>query len=213
MPEREFATSVGPSHFRYRIMPLYETIPTVDIPGTQEPLSGHNLTGLAIVCTDTSAMVRAQVALVQSQKEKEELVASEEAAKEASRLKTIFVTSLSHEIRTPISGMLGISELLLGDEGLSESNRSLVKKQLHAGELLLQLVSMVLDLGKMEAKKLELENVPFLISDLMNDLDIFASLADAKSIYFQRILDVRHDCLLIGDRLRLAQVLSNFISK
>lgn len=158
-------------------------------------------------------MVRAEMALVQSQKEREELAAREEAAREASRLKTIFVTSLSHEIRTPISGMLGISELLLSDETLSPKHQSLVKKQLHAGEVLLQLVSMVLDLGKMEANKLELEKEPFLLSDLMKDLDIFASLADAKDIYFERILDVGQDCCLVGDRLRLAQVLSNFISK
>lgn len=158
-------------------------------------------------------MVHAEMALVQSQKERAELAAREKAAQEASRLKTIFVTSLSHEIRTPISGMLGISELLLDDESLSPKHQSLVKKQLHAGEVLLQLVSMVLDLGKMEANKLDLEKAPFLISDLMKDLDIFASLADAKNIYFERILDVREDCPLVGDRLRLAQVLSNFISK
>lgn len=158
-------------------------------------------------------MVHAEMALVQSQKERAELAAREKAAQEASRLKTIFVTSLSHEIRTPISGMLGISELLLDDESLSPKHQSLVKKQLHAGEVLLQLVSMVLDLGKMEANKLDLEKAPFLISDLMKDLDIFASLADAKGIYFGRILDVREDCPLVGDRLRLAQVLSNFISK
>lgn len=158
-------------------------------------------------------MVHAEMALVQSQKERAELAAREKAAQEASRLKTIFVTSLSHEIRTPISGMLGISELLLDDESLSPKHQSLVKKQLHAGEVLLQLVSMVLDLGKMEANKLDLEKAPFLISDLMKDLDIFASLADAKGIYFERMLDVREDCPLVGDRLRLAQVLSNFISK
>lgn len=158
-------------------------------------------------------MVRAEKALVQSQKERAELAAREEAAREASRLKTIFVTSLSHEIRTPISGMLGISELLLRDESLSPKHQALVKKQLQAGEVLLQLVSMVLDLGKMEANKLDLENEPFTISDLMRDLDIFASLADGKNIYFERILDVKQDNLLSGDRLRVAQVLSNFISK
>jgi signal transduction histidine kinase len=196
------------------LTPLYESKSADIAKGNSNTAAClRQFSGLAVVCTDISAMVHAELALVQSQKEREALAASEEAAREASRLKTVFVTSLSHEIRTPISGMLGISELLLRDDSLSDKHRSLVQKQLHAGELLLQLVSMVLDIGKMEANKLELEHEPFFISELMSDLDIFASLADAKGIYFERIVDVMQDCAFEGDRLRLAQVLSNFISK
>ena len=72
---------------------------------------------------------------------------------------------------------------------------------------------MVLDIGKMEANKLEIEMQPFHISSLLDDLDIFASLAEAKNIYFRRDIVKGYNGPLIGDRLRLAQILSNFISK
>ena len=203
LAERDFTSQVGDCHFRYRISPLYDTANAKDV---------NKLAGLAIVCTDVTAMAQAETALQQSRLEKEALVASEEAAKEASRLKTVFVTSLSHEIRTPVSSMLGISELLLADATVTEKQRSLLAKQLQAGELLLQLVSMVLDIGKMEANKLEIENRPFLLADLLSDMEIFTNLAEAKGLYFSNLRQTAYNGLLVGDRLRLAQVLSNFLN-
>ena len=112
-----------------------------------------------------------------------------------------------------VSGIIGIGELLLADDALLPKQRSLVEKQLRAGELLLSLVSMVLDIGKMEANKLEIDKQPFQLTSLLNDLDIFASLAEAKNLYFQRDILEGYSGALLGDRLRLAQILSNFISK
>lgn len=203
MAERDFVTEDGNSHFRYRISPLYHPADTKD---------AHKVAALAIICTDITAMVQAEIALQQSKLEKAALVASEEAAKEASRLKTVFVTSLSHEIRTPLSGLLGTSELLLADTTLSEKQRSLVAKQLQAGELLLKLVSMVLDIGKMEANKLEVEKSPFLLTDILSDMEIFSGLAEAKGLYFRSELQSPSSEFLIGDRLRIVQVLSNFLN-
>jgi signal transduction histidine kinase len=114
---------------------------------------------------------------------------------------------------TAVSGMIGISELLLSDRELQPKQRELVHKQLQAGEMLLQLVSMVLDIGKMEANKLEIEKAPFYLKDLLNSLEIFASLAAAKNIHFTRNILSPSDTYLVGDKLRLAQILSNFISK
>lgn len=203
LAERDFGTQVGGCHFRYRISPLYHS--------GESARRHEKAAGLAIICTDVTAMVHAELALQDSQRERDALAASEEAAKEASRLKTVFVTSLSHEIRTPIASMLGISELLLADT-LSDKQASLVAKQIQAGELLLQLVSMVLDIGKMEANKLEIESRPFLLNDLLSDMDIFTSLAEAKGLYFRSTIEGDYSHSLIGDRLRLAQVLSNFLN-
>lgn len=225
--ERDFQSTVGACNFRYRLTPLRELTErdhdlanmqsgagsdTATTLGTGGVVGTGDFSGIAIVCTDVTAMKQAEVALQQSQIEREALLASETAAKEASRMKSVFVSSLSHEIRTPISGMLGISELLLADASLGERQRSLVSKQLQAGELLLQLVSMVLDIGKMEANKLEIERTPFLLVDLLRDMDIFGSMAEAKLLYFNREATSAYAGPLLGDRLRLAQVLSNFVS-
>lgn len=203
--ERDFMTQVGEHHLRYRVSPLYHSDNSAEAP------QAKNIAGLAIVCTDVTAMVQAELALQESQRQREALAVSEEAAKEASRLKTVFVTSLSHEIRTPVASMLGISELLLAD-ALSEKQRSLVAKQIQAGELLLSLVSMVLDIGKMEANKLEVELRPFFLADLLSDMDIFTSLAEAKGLYFRTAIHGDYAHALLGDRLRLAQVLFNFLN-
>ena len=227
MASEELLASFGDSHFRYRITSLYSMECRTDDRGS--PTIGE-LTGLAVVCTDVTAMISAVKALQKSQAEREALLASENAAKEASRLKTVFVTSLSHEIRTPsmlysksdghssltwpaVSGMLGISELLLAESTLSDKQRDLVTKQLRAGEFLLQLVSMVLDIGKMEVNKLELEVQPFRVRDLLHNLDHFTSIAEAKRLFMCFDVNVDQDIYVQGDKLRMAQVLSNFISK
>lgn len=98
LASEELMASFGDSHFRYRITSLYSMECSTEDMGT--PTTGA-LTGLAVVCTDVTATINAEKALQQSQAEREALLASENAAKEASRLKTVFVTSLSHEIRTP----------------------------------------------------------------------------------------------------------------
>lgn len=114
------------------------------------------------IIADVSKLAAAEKALHQSHVERSHLMASEGAAKEASRLKCVpfpasryrgtdasagrteFVTNISHEIRTPIATVIGICELLLDDLTLMDSHRALVEKSLRSGEILLDLVGMVL---------------------------------------------------------------------
>lgn len=74
-------------------------------------------------------------------------------------------------------------------------------------------MSMVLDIGKMEVNKLELEIQPFRVRDLLHNLDHFTSIAEAKRLFMRFDVNVDQDVYVQGDKLRLAQVLSNFISK
>lgn len=96
------------------------------------------------MATDVTELLRIETALQEADQERAKLLASETAAREASRLKTAFVTNISHEIRTPIAVMIGIAELLLVDPSLGEGARELAGKCLKSGEMLLELVGMVL---------------------------------------------------------------------
>ena len=118
--------------------------------------------GVVIVVADITDLKEAEAALKQSYEEQTRLLASETAAKEASRLKSEFTANLSHEIRTPITGMIGMSELLLEEEMSLEQHDS-IRKILKSGEMLLKMVGDVLDIGKVEAGKLVYKNVSILL--------------------------------------------------
>lgn len=102
------------------------------------------MSGVVIVASDVTDLKAASLALQKADLERAQLVASETAAREASRLKTNFVTNISHEIRTPIASMIGIAELLLSDPTLNKEQHHLVEKCLYSGDILLELVGMVL---------------------------------------------------------------------
>ncbi|KAG8845579.1 hypothetical protein FRB96_002331 [Tulasnella sp. 330] len=196
-------TKVDPDQgrcYRYNLTPLSNKL-------TRE------LEGVIVVATDVTDLVAAEAALQRADLERAQLLASETAAREASRLKTSFVTNISHEIRTPIAGMTGIAELLLADPTLSVDQRQLVEKCLQSGEILLDLVGMVLDMGKIEAGKLELEQQPFLLHDVLADAKLFAVAAQKKGLQFlEDFPETLWKGSFIGDRLRLRQILANFLS-
>ncbi|KAG9038817.1 hypothetical protein FRB95_014366 [Tulasnella sp. JGI-2019a] len=190
--------------YRYRLTLLYS-----QEVGDME----KNVLGVIIVASDATDIEAAAATLQQAEVERTNLMASETAAREASMLKTHFVTNISHEIRTPIAHMIGISELLLADPTLSENQRDLVEKCLHSGEILLELVGMVLDMGKVEAGKLELEQNLFRLSDVLADAELFVLAAQKKGLKFiPDVFPSLYASELIGDRLRLRQVLANFLS-
>jgi len=125
-------------------------------------------------------MVAAELELDKVAAEKATLIASETAAKEASRLKTEYFTHISHEIRTPVAGIISIAELLLGDDSLGDDHRALVGQALRSGEALLDLVGMVLDLRKVESGQLRLEHVPFTVANVLEDAGLSAVIAKQK---------------------------------
>jgi len=119
--------------FRCLLTPLTETRPD------DSPL----ITGCIVVAHDITDLVTTQTRLKQSYEERAKLQASETAATEASRLKSEFLALTSHELRTPIAHMLGLSELLLS-EPLSESQKSLAAQILRSGDVLLEMIGQVL---------------------------------------------------------------------
>ncbi|GAA5913019.1 hypothetical protein JCM5296_003865 [Sporobolomyces johnsonii] len=199
----------GGTYFaRYRLVPLRGS---PSIPSTHP--DANAVTGVIIVGSDVTELTRAENALQKSRLEQAQLAASEHAAREASRLKTEFLTTISHEIRTPIAGILGICELLLADDNqLEAKQRSLVKKALRSGEILLELVGAVLDVRKVETGELRLESAPFSLSEAVADARLFSVAAQKKGIAFVEDIGEYYDGPLLGDRLRLRQVLANALS-
>ncbi|HYA40133.1 MAG TPA: response regulator, partial [Syntrophobacteraceae bacterium] len=140
-----------------------------------------------------------------------ELKKSKEAAEAASRAKSQFLANMSHEIRTPMNGVLGMTELLLSS-GLTERQSELAQTVRHSGETLLRVLNDILDISKIEAGRLELENIDFNLWETIEQaVDLFARQAHEKGL--ELVCDIERDvpAMFKGDPARLRQILMNLL--
>jgi PAS domain S-box-containing protein len=130
----------------------------------------------------------------------------------ATRAKDDFLSNMSHEIRTPLNAILGLA-YLLDSRPLSAEDKDLVRKIRGAGRLLLGLISDILDYSKIEAGRLELEHVPFRLGDVLDGVAaIMATTVGDKDIELTVDAVPKGAEHLLGDALRLGQVLNNLVS-
>jgi signal transduction histidine kinase len=147
------------------------------------------------------------------QKTVEELHDAKIAAEEATRAKSSFLASMSHEIRTPLNGIIGIAELGLMDKDLSplQTERFLDIKT--SGQNLLEIINDILDISKIEAGKLELEETEFSIREMLDKVfKIISVFAQNKDLNLVVDMDPNIPDILIGDQLRIRQVLTNLLN-
>jgi len=136
-----------------------------------------------------------------------------QAAQVASESKTMFLSNMSHDIRTPMNAVLGFTTLLARDAENPAKVREYTKKITASGQHLLSLINDILDISKIESGKVVLNLERFSLSDVISSVDaIIQPMAKAKGQTFHaEVTGIRHEYLL-GDETRLDQILINLLS-
>jgi len=143
----------------------------------------------------------------------QEIIKERNKAEEANKAKSMFLSTMSHEIRTPMNAILGITEINLQNDNLDDSVKDSFEKIYVSGDLLLGIINDILDLSKIEAGKMELEEGRYEIASLVSDTaQLNMMRIGSKPIDFELTIDENINAYLWGDELRVKQILNNLLS-
>ncbi len=135
-----------------------------------------------------------------------------ERMRQADRAKTIFLATVGHEIRTPMNGVLGMTEVMLQEQQTDQQREQLEVIQ-RSGRGLVILINDLLDLTRLEAKKLQVKKEPFDLDAVIKDIEVIArGHASAKNLVFVLERGSGLPPIMRGDGLRLTQVLNNLVN-
>jgi len=141
-----------------------------------------------------------------------ELEAAKNQAEKSSELKSNFISNVTHELRTPLYGVVGLTSILLKSNDMSEKDTKFLKSLKYSGDYLLNLVNDILQIGKIESQKIELKNVTVnirqLLENLVNSFDYRLEEANNK---IQITVDKNVPEFIKCDNVRMSQVLINLI--
>src|SRR5205814_232177 len=140
-----------------------------------------------------------------------DLVKAKEAAEASARATSAFLATMSHEIRTPLNAVIGMAGLL-ADEELTDEQREFAEIIHTSGDHLLALINDILDYSKLEAGRLQLENLAFGVSNVLEEvLDMVAGKARDKGLELAHEVAPDVPRFVIGDAGRVRQVLVNYL--
>ena len=167
------------------------------------------ITHFAGIKEDITAMKQMQQVLAEQM---EELKHARQVAEEATEAKSMFLANMSHEIRTPMNAIIGMAYLALRTE-LTAKQRDYVNKIHQAGTSLLRILNDILDFSKIEAHNLSLEQIDFQLDDVMRGVvDVTSAKAYEKGLEFLYHIPPDLPVSLVGDPLRLGQVITNLVN-
>lgn len=143
----------------------------------------------------------------------EALQIEKENAEASNRAKSLFLANMSHELRTPLNAILGFSNLMTQSADIPESEKDNLRIINHSGEHLLQLINDVLDMSKIEAGHIQLDNEDFDLGELIrNTTDMMTLRADEKGLQLLVDQTSKFPRLIYGDAAKLRQILINLLS-
>ena len=141
-----------------------------------------------------------------------ETLKAKERAERAAKVKSRFLSNMSHELRTPLNAIIGSTNILHQENHL-ESQRQMLDVLKHSSEHMLELVNDILDYSKLEADKMELNNEPFNLSDLLYKIvGLFRNPVTDKKLSLKYDFEAVKGYIVMGDEMRLHQILNNLLS-
>ena len=189
-------------------------IPIMGRKGDGGTMDAHCIAGVIGISFDTTEMKQREFALDLRKKENARLLSAESAAKEASQLKSQFLANMSHEIRTPIAGVIGMSELLI-DTDLDSEQKECAENIQRSANGLLTVINDILDLSKVESGHLDIEEVQFSLTVVINDVcKMLSFAAERKNLDFKNDVGTgfESDLIVLGDPGRVRQILTNLLT-
>jgi signal transduction histidine kinase/ActR/RegA family two-component response regulator len=141
-----------------------------------------------------------------AEEHREQIASLNSELEAASRSKSAFLANISHEMRTPLNAIIGLSSLMLGEKELPEQRREDLALVNDSGLLLLGVINDILDINKIEAGRLELVNVRYNLPEMLNSLAALRTLGNERAVRFELRLGEHLPLELFGDKYRVTQM-------
>jgi signal transduction histidine kinase/CheY-like chemotaxis protein len=194
------------------VLAVIELAPAAPVSERQRALLDLLLPTVALNTRILASKLETQKLLAQTRVQAADLAVAKEAAEAATKAKSDFLANMSHEIRTPMNAIIGMTHLALKTD-LSPKQADYLTKVKSAAQALLGIINDILDFSKIEAGKLDIEKTDFRLEDVLDNLStIVSQKAQDKNLEF--LIAAQHDVPhnLIGDPLRLGQILINLVN-